>query len=65
LYALSQVEGGIIGENKQFATEAELDAWVEERTSFYRDHPAFFGVQLADMPKHTQLEAVGAVYRSI
>lgn len=65
LKTLSDTKGDVIGENKKFKTEAELDAFVDSRMKWYRDHPAFFGVQLMSEPTYIQLKAVGEVYRSI
>ena len=58
-------EESIIGEGKQFATEAELDAHMKTLMSQYVKHPAFYGVQLRDEPKYTMLESFGQLYRSI
>ena len=58
-------EESIIGADKQFATEAELDAYVRTLMSQYVKHPAFYGVQLRDEPKYTMLESFGQLYRSI
>ena len=58
-------EESLIGEGKQFATEAELDAHMKTLMSQYVKHPAFYGVQLRDEPKYTMLESFGQLYRSI
>ncbi len=65
LLGLSGVEGGLIGEGKQFETEAALDAHVATLLEPYVDHPIFYGVQLRDEPTWTMLEAYGQVYSSI
>ncbi len=55
---------GIIGEGKRFADEEELDAYLKECIAPYKDHPAFYGVQLIDEPKRDQLVTIGQLYRS-
>ena len=56
---------GLIGEGKQFATEADLDAFVEECLSLYKDHEAFYGIMLGDEPNFYHAESYGQMYRSI
>ena len=56
---------GLIGEGKQFATEADLDAYVAECLSLYKDHPAFYGIMLGDEPAFYHSESYGQMYRSI
>lgn len=56
---------GLIGEGKQFATEAELDAFVAECLSLYKDHEAFYGIMLGDEPNFYHAESYGQMYRSI
>ncbi len=56
---------GLIGEGKQFATEAELDAVIAEYMEPYRTHEAFYGVMLGDEPFVWHTENYGQVYRSI
>lgn len=56
---------GLIGEGKQFATEADLDATIAEYMAPYKDHPAFYGVMLGDEPFYYHVENYGQVYRSI
>ncbi len=63
--SLSKTEGGIIGEGKRFATEADLDAMITKWMVNYRNHPAFYGVMLGDEPQMKHVEAYGQVYRSI
>ncbi len=59
------VDGGIIGEDKQFKTEQELDDTIKAWMSQYKDHPAFYGVQLKDEPLWNNLKAYGQIYRSV
>ncbi len=65
LSRLSHQTTSLIGEGKEFASEAELDAFVTECMKDYRHHPMFYGVQLADEPMHNKLKAVGQTYRAI
>ncbi len=65
LVTLSQTEGTLIGEGKKFATQAELDETIRGYMAPYRDHPAFYGVVLADEPRWFHFEAYGEVYKSI
>ena len=56
---------GLIGEDKQFATEADLDAYVAECMAPYKDHEAFYGVMLGDEPFYYHAENYGQVYHAI
>ncbi len=56
---------GLIGEGKQFATEAELDEFVAECMSLYKDHEAFYGIMLGDEPFFYHAESYGQMYRAI
>ena len=56
---------GLIGEGKQFATEAELDAFVADCLALYKDHPAFYGIMLGDEPFFYHSESYGQMYRAI
>lgn len=58
-------EAGLIGEGKQFATEADLDAYIEQCMAPYKDHEAFYGVMLGDEPYFYHAINYGQVYRSI
>ena len=62
---LSKSEGGLIGEDKKFATEADLDAAIASYMAPYRDHEAFYGIMLGDEPFHYHTENYGQVYRAI
>ena len=62
---LSKGEGGLIGEDKQFATEADLDATIASYMAPYRNHEAFYGIMLGDEPFYYHAENYGQVYRSI
>ncbi len=65
IYNLSDIPGGIIGEGKRFASEAELDAAVTEYMKDYRNHEAFYGVVLKDEPAYSTLDSYGQIYRSV
>ncbi len=65
IYHLCKVDGGVIGEGKQFANEKELDEFIADCIKPYKDHPAFYGVQLLDEPYGGQLVSVGQTYRSL
>ncbi len=65
LSKLSHQTTPIIGEGCEFASEAELDAFVAECMKEYRHHPIFFGVQLADEPMHNKIPQLGQTYRAI
>lgn len=62
---LSTSKTSIIGEGKQFANEDELDAYISECMSPYRNHPAFYGVQLVDEPYYTMFDCIGEIFASI
>ncbi len=65
LRGLSAVHDGIVGEDKEFKTEKELDDYVESCIKVYEHHPMFSAVQLVDEPRHTQMISIGQVYKSI
>ena len=65
LYALSQADDGVIGQDKAFASEAELEKFVAQRLQAYSGHPAFYGVELASDLAYTQFKALGQVYKAI
>ena len=65
IQAFSRQVGGLIGEGKPFADEAELDTEMERCLAFYNDHPVFYGVMLGDEPRWDAVEAYGQVYKSL
>ncbi len=65
IQTLSSTVGGLIGEGKQFATEADLDRIISNYMAPYRDHPGFYGVMLRDEPSYTMYEAYGQTYKAI
>ena len=57
---------GLIGtDNDQFATEADLDAQVEQLMSLYMSYPGVGGVCMADEPKNVWYKSYGDLYNSI
>ncbi len=65
IYDLSRTPDGLIGEGKKFANEKELDEYVVDCLSPYREHPIFYGLQLRDEPGYEFFKSIGQVYRSI
>ncbi len=49
----------------QWESEAELDAYFEERMSAYAHHPAFQGVYMPDEPGARYMKIIGETYRSL
>ncbi len=49
----------------QYKSEAELDAFFEERMSAYASHPAFQGVYMPDEPGARYMKVIGETYRSL
>lgn len=62
---LSRVKGGLIGAGKEFNSESELDERVAQTMKDYKNHKAFYGVQIVDEPSFEQFESIGQIYRSI
>ncbi len=54
----------VVGEDGKFKTEAELDAYLIESTAIYRDHPAFYAIQLQDEPSYKHLKNYAYMYRT-
>ena len=65
IFELSLIEGGLIGADKKFATEAELDDFIRNCIKDYRHQEGFYGLQLRDEPFHPFLKSVGQLYQSI
>ena len=64
---ISMLPGGgtLIGEGKRFADEKALDEYIAQCVAPYKDHEAFYGIQLGDEPAYTQFTSYGEVYKSI
>ena len=66
LYAnLDSVEGGLIGSDKKFATQAELDQYVRSCLIDYIYEDGIYGLALRDEPNYCYAESYGQVYQSI
>ncbi len=55
----------LVGEKGKFATENELEKYVEDCVKPYCTHPAFYGVQLFDEPPFKYLREYAHVYRVV
>ena len=55
----------LIGENGRFKTEKELEDFIRDQTAIYRDHPAFYAIQLQDEPAYKYLKNYAIVYKAI
>ena len=56
---------GITVDSTRFATRDALDRFVYDQLAPYMDHPAFYGVMLADEPSYHNAYCYGEVYKSI
>lgn len=65
IFELSLIEGGIVGEGKQFANEGELDDFIRNCIKDYRHQKGFYGIQLRDEPFWSYLKTVGEIFRSV
>ena len=65
IYDLSTESSSLIGENKRFASESELDDFIRDCIKDYKNEKGFYGVQLMDEPFHPRLDAVGEVFHSL
>jgi hypothetical protein len=55
----------LVGEDRPFATDAELDAYVRYCMTPYMSYDGFYGVQLKDEPNFKHVTFYGDTYRSI
>ncbi len=55
----------LVGKGGRFESEEELMAYLDEMTKPYRDHPAFYAVQLEDEPAYKYLKEYAHVYRAL
>ncbi len=62
---LSRKEGGLIGEGKLFATEKDLDAFIAECVSWYKDLDGINSICIGDEPTWWGLESFGQVFKSV
>ncbi len=58
-------EKQLLGEGGKFATQAELDQYLEACTAPYRNVAGFYGVQMFDEPHGAQLPSYGLVWRTL
>ena len=59
------IEGSLIGTGCKFASEAELDRYVENCITDYVNEKEFYGLILKDEPGYTYATSMGQLYRSI
>ena len=55
----------LVGENGKFKSEEELLSFIDDCSKNYRNHPAFYGLQLHDEPIYKYLKEYGHVYKAI
>lgn len=65
--SLVSYKDNLIGDGAayRFATEEELNAYVKECLSTYKDMEGFYGVKLWDEPNYTYTNAIGKIYKAI
>ncbi len=56
---------GISADSARFANRDALDKFVYDQLAPYKDHPAFYGVMLADEPSYHNAYCYGEIYKSI
>lgn len=64
IFDCSEVRGGIVGADKRFRTEAELEAFIACCIKDYKKHPAFLGFMLVDEPRWFQLQSLSQVIKA-
>lgn len=64
LYVCSQVVGGLIGEDKMFPTEQDLENFIRDCIKDYKKHPGFGGFMLVDEPRYDQFRSIGQIMRA-
>lgn len=65
LHNLSQTEGGVVGAEKEYATQDDLNAFVGDCLKDYSKHSAFYGVLLRDEPNYKMFKAIGEVTNAV
>ena len=55
----------LLGEDGRFKTEEELASYIDEITAVYRDHPAFYAIQILDEPEYKYLKNQSIIYKVI
>ena len=56
---------GRTADTTRFASRDALDNYVRSQLAQYKDHPAFYGVMLADEPSYHNAYCYGEIYQSI
>ena len=56
---------GLTMDTTRFASRDALDSYVRSQLALYKDHPAFYGVMLADEPSYHNAYCYGEIYKSI
>ena len=63
---LKQLESaGLTVDTTRFASRDALDNYVRQQLAQYKDHPAFYGVMLADEPSFYNAYCYSEIYKSI
>ncbi len=55
----------LVGAGGKFNSEEELMVYLDEMTKPYRDHPAFYAIQLLDEPEYKHLKEYAHVHRAL
>lgn len=58
-------ELGMTADSTRFKDRDALDKWVYDQLAPYKDHPAFYGVMLADEPSYHNAYCYGQIYQSL
>ena len=56
---------GLTADTTRFASRDALDNYVRSQLAQYKDHPAFYGVMLADEPSYHNAYCYSEIYQSI
>ena len=64
IFDLSEKSGGIIGKDKDFVDEGQLEEFIAFCIRDYSKHPAFYGFMLVDEPRWFQIEALSQIMRA-
>ncbi len=64
IFDCSEEKDGIIGEDKKFKSEKELEEFITFCIKDYRHHPAFYGIMLVDEARWFQIKALSQVIKA-
>ena len=64
-YLAQMQAAGIAVDTTRFVSRDALDNYVRAQLALYKDHPAFYGVMLADEPSYHNAYCYGEIYKSI